>query len=146
MLSSRLRIDLLFLVFLLSVSPKPCSAGTFASRVDYRTGRNGAWSIAVGDFNNDGYPDLVSGDLINNTVSMLLNNGDGTFQTHQEFPAGYIPSAIAVGDFNRDGNLDVVVADGGDTIGNLAVLLGNGDGTFQPYVTYPTGLASSGMQ
>ncbi len=76
-----------------------------------------------------------------NDVSILLGNGDGTFQPHQDFPVGSIPVSVAAGDFNGDGKADLAVVGYSDTV---YVLLGNGDGTFQPYVAYSVGSAGGG--
>jgi len=70
-------------------------------------------------------------------VSILLGNGDGTFQSAVNSAAGKNPAAIAVADLNSDSHLDVAVANiGRDTI---TVLLGNGDGSFQQPVDYESG-------
>jgi hypothetical protein len=73
-----------------------------------------------------------------NSISVLLGNGDGTFQSRTDFPAGPAPDYMTIGDFNGDGNIDVAVANASsnDTVG---VLLGNGDGTFQSPKTYYAG-------
>src|SRR5438552_15133770 len=60
-------------------------------------------------------------------VSVLLGNGDGTFQPALSFAAGTAPVSVAVGDINGDGRPDLAVANDG-----VSVVLGNGDGTFQP--------------
>ena len=82
--------------------------GGFKPTQQFAAEANGA-SIAVGDFNNDGIPDLV---VPNNTccVSLLLGNGDGTFQSPIRVQAGENPVSATVGDFNGDGNLDFAVA------------------------------------
>ena len=86
--------------------------------------------LGVGDFNGDGKLDLVVVPF-NPFISVMLGNGDDTFQPAQEFNAnGFAPPGIA--DFNGDGHLDVAVADG---TGGIGILLGNGDGTLAP-VTY----------
>jgi hypothetical protein len=102
---------------------------------------------AVGDFNGDGIPDIGVPDYYDQDVTMLLGNGDGTFQLGQKFPVGAYPTMAAVGDLNGDGKLDIVVVNtaGGDA-GSISVLLGNGDGTFQPQTQYYTGSITNPVQ
>ena len=90
-------------------------------------------SVAVGDFNGDGIPDLAISEF---GIDIDLGNGDGTFQARVLAP-GLLPyiEFIAVGDFNGDGKLDLAVAYCNDTFpttqpGAVEILLGNGDGTF----------------
>src|SRR5215510_8638865 len=100
-------------------------------------------SVAVGDFNGDGVQDLVvanSGDFDSGNISVLLGNGDGTFQAAVNFGAGNNPSSIAVGDFNGDGIQDLTVAHGFFGSNSVSVLLGNGDGTFQEAVNFGAGI------
>jgi Bacterial Ig-like domain (group 3)/FG-GAP-like repeat/Abnormal spindle-like microcephaly-assoc'd, ASPM-SPD-2-Hydin len=94
-------------------------------------------SAAVGDFNNDGIPDLVTTNRGTNTVSVLLGNGDGTYQTALSTATGSLPSAIVAADFNQDGKLDIAVANAGDN--TVSVFFGKGNGTFQTPVTYTVG-------
>ncbi len=94
-------------------------------------------SIAVGDFNRDGKPDLVTPNAFGDNVSVLLGNGDGTFQPTRFFAAGTFPWSVAVGDFNGDQKPDLVVANGNSN--NVSVLLGNGDGTFQNAQNFAAG-------
>jgi hypothetical protein len=98
----------------------------------------GGNGIAVGDFNKDGKLDFVLANTTANVVSLFLGNGDGTFQASTDFAVDPNPNNISVADVNHDGNLDLLVTHGTftahGTINNpsrLAVLLGNGDGTFQ---------------
>ena len=84
--------------------------------------------MVTADFNNDGRLDIAVANPLNNTVTILLGNGDGTFTTGQTLSVGIDPSGLAVGDFNGDGRLDLAVADAGSD--NVMVFLGLGDGTF----------------
>jgi hypothetical protein len=74
------------------------------------------------------------------SVSILLGNGDGTFQTALNYPAGTVCFSVAVGDFNGDGKPDLAVANS-----SVSVLLGNGDGTFQAAVNYLAGPYSTSV-
>src|SRR5262249_24553441 len=98
-------------------------------------------SVKMGDFNGDGTLDLA---VVTQTgvVSILLGNGDGTFQTHQDFPAGLLPIHVITADFNGDGKLDLAVAEGGSS--QILFLFGNGDGTFQSPRGYDVGGYSYG--
>ena len=112
--------------------PSPAPAADFAVGTS-------PFSVAMGDFDGDGKPDLAVANGGSNDVSVLLGNGDGTFKPAKNYEAGLGggPLWVAVGDFNLDGNLDLVVANSSsDSVG---VLLGNGDGTFRPSVTFPAG-------
>lgn len=121
--------------------------GTFRATVNYKVGTNPT-SVAVADLNADGKLDLVvsnqncnsaRGPCVAGTVSVLLGNGDGTFQAQKEFVAGEDPNWVAVGDFNGDGKLDLAVVNGqgNNFTSALLILLGNGDGTFEAPVSYP---------
>src|SRR5206468_2887014 len=94
-------------------------------------------AVAAADFNRDGPADLAAADSNSNTVSVLLGNGDGTFQTARNVVAGSGPSSAAVGDFNGDGSADLAVTAYYSNL--VSVLLGNGDGTFQAPRVYGVG-------
>ena len=66
-------------------------------------------SVAIGDFNGDGKPDLAVVNNSGNNVSVLLGNGDGTFPAAPNYSAGIYPGGVAVADFNGDGILDLAV-------------------------------------
>jgi hypothetical protein len=120
--------------------------GTFEKAPTFAAGTAPA-SVAVGDFIGNGVDDLAVadyGDLFGNGqgVSILLGNGDGTFQSPLALKAGTRPDAVVVGDFNGDGKLDLAVADFGDFCcdnGDVTVFLGNGDGTFKLAGTFSAG-------
>ena len=107
----------------------------------YTAGAGFLDSLAIGDFNGDGKADLAMTDANGLNVSILLSNGDGTFKPPVSYPAGN-PNAVVTADFNGDGKLDLAVADnnGPNTNGAVAILLGNGDGTFKAAVNYSAGL------
>jgi hypothetical protein len=127
----------LLLVFSLN---NPANAATIAFKppVSYPVGTNPG-GVYVADFNGDGKLDLAvvnhglsdTGD--DGGVSILLGDGDGTFQAARNFSAGKLPESIAIADFNSDGKLDIIAVSESENV--LNVLLGNGDGTFQPRFT-----------
>jgi FG-GAP-like repeat len=105
--------------------------GKFKNATSYKTGWDAGGGIAVGDFNGDGEPDLAVTNLNNGDITVLLNQGKGQFTIGKTFTFG--GRAALVGDFNGDHKLDLVVdiVTGTDISKGLAVLIGNGDGTFQ---------------
>jgi hypothetical protein len=109
--------------------------GTFQNPVSYAAGPYPD-SIAIADFNGDGKPDIVVGDNGRNrySVSVLLGNGDGTFQTFIPHVIHFQPYAVVTGDFNGDGLPDVAVAGQGPD--SILILLGTGNGNFQNPVQY----------
>jgi hypothetical protein len=133
-------------------SPMDGSPLLFLPAVTYRTGGLEPVSVAIGDVNGDGIPDLVVANESkegnsNGSVGVLLGNGDGTFQKDVAYRSGGWPArSVAIGDVNGDGKPDLVVvsecADQGHCTtedGVVGVLLGNGDGTFKPVVKYDSG-------
>jgi hypothetical protein len=115
--------------------------GTFQPFQSYPAGP-GPFAIAVADVNGDGIPDLiaVNASSTDGTISVLLGNGDGSFQAPLTFDTGGpnpYASSVAIGDFNGDGALDLATTNFADS--TVSVLLGNGDGTFRPPRIYGTG-------
>jgi hypothetical protein len=103
-------------------------------------------NLAVGDFNGDGKADLaMPGSLTGSgsVVTILLGNGDGTFQAPANYTVGFNPQMIVAADLNGDGTADIAVT-ATDNVNNgiISVLLGNGDGTFRPVVNFPAGAFS----
>ncbi len=118
--------------------------GTFTAGATLVAG-NYTVQLTVGDFNGDGKVDLAVTNLFGNNVMVFLGNGNGTFAIPLTVSAGLAPSGIAAADLNGDGKVDLVVTNqsvGGanPVVGQtVSVLLGNGNGTFQPAVPYATG-------
>lgn len=120
-----------------------------------------ASSVAIADVNGDGKPDIIETiycgqqtGCTNDAVVIFLGDGNGNFHQADEYPSGGSGATfVAIADLNGDGKLDLVVSNcaGGATgcgsdgasAGSVGVLLGNGDGTFRPAVTYSTGAYNS---
>ena len=115
--------------------------GTF--QVPVNMGFSGSpGAVVTGDFNNDGKQDFVVRNGVGNpsTVDVYFGNGDGTFQAPKiSSTGGFLGSLILAGDFNSDGKLDLAVSNQDGASPNVAILLGNGDGTFGTPIITPTG-------
>ncbi|MGC1482938.1 MAG: FG-GAP-like repeat-containing protein [Candidatus Acidiferrum sp.] len=96
-------------------------------------------AVATGDVNDDSHPDLAIVNQSDNTVSVLLGNGDGTFTAALNSPlaTGQTPTAITITDFNADGNPDIAVTD--PLTDSVSVFLGLGQGLFAPAFELPVG-------
>jgi hypothetical protein len=94
-------------------------------------------SMTVADLRGDGLRGLVLTDKASNTVSVLLDNGNGSFQTPVPYAVGMGPDAVAVNDVNGDGIPDLIVANAQDN--TVSVLLGTGNGAFQAQLTFAAG-------
>jgi uncharacterized protein (TIGR03437 family) len=99
-------------------------------------GYGGFNGYVAGDFNGDGAVDVAATNAQTGTVSVFLGNGRGGLASPVQHVAGNGPGSIVLADLNGDSKLDLVVGNV-DPGGDLAVLLGNGDGTFQAAVHYP---------
>lgn len=100
--------------------------GSFGPTKKYAAGMR-IFSVATGDLNGDGAPDLAG---TNNdgtpSVSLMMNQGDGTFATAVDYPTGAGPSSVAIADYNGDGKLDVVTANSIDNTVSVFRNLGGG--------------------
>jgi hypothetical protein len=108
--------------------------GAFKPQKQYTTASGALWVIAA-DFNGDGIPDLAVDCACGNgacgypgDVSILIGNGDGTFQPRTDYDLYGFPYTVSSGDYNGDGYLDLLVTN--LDFSQASLLLGNGDGTF----------------
>jgi len=93
----------------------------------YTVGKNPT-SVTTADFNQDGFTDLITTNIGNNSLSILFGNGDGTFKEQVKLDAGKEPRALALNDFNGDGYVDLAVACSGSD--QVAIFFGLANGMF----------------
>jgi len=118
--------------------------GGFTEAADSPIGvGNGSLSVAVGDFNHDGTPDLATANIYDKTVTILLGDGTGGFTEALGSPIGIgaQPYSVAVGDFNRDGTPDLVTANYWESA--VMILLGDGMGGFTEALGSPVGVGGA---
>ena len=129
---------LLFLVPLLLPAPSFAQAVTFAPAAGSPFGAGtGPVSVAIGDLNGDGKPDLVVVNQLDNTISVQWGTGAGSFGAATTFAVGFGPYSVAIGDLNRDGKPDLAVANQAGIPGaTVSVLWGTG-------LTGPTGFGAA---
>ena len=106
-------------------------------------------AAASGDFNSDNLPDLVATNKVDNTVSVLIAKGGGTFKSQVVYNVGGVPDSVVVGDFNHDGCPDIIATtpyvEGPITRNKIAELIGNCGGTFSTASYFSTGEAPLGI-
>lgn len=102
---------------------------------------SGPYDLTSADFNNDGKPDIAVACSGMDTLSVLINSGNGTFTTTLNYVVGLNPWRVISSDFNSDGNMDLVTVNGvnGGSYWSVSVLLGSGTGTFAAAVNYSVG-------
>jgi hypothetical protein len=119
--------------------------GTFQTPTPFTAGTTPE-TVVVADVNGDRKLDLVVGNQNSGNISVLLGLGDGTFlpAVNYSTPALGTPDSLVVADFNGDGKPDIAVAISGINATLVALLLGNGNGTFQAAILMPSGFHSAG--
>src|SRR3989442_1536374 len=106
-------------------TPADCPQGLgFMGGPLLTTGRK-PYSVALGDLNGDGKADLAVPNLSSNTVSALLNQGEGTFAVKVSYPTGAGPTSVVLGDLNGDDKADLAVANADSN--TVSVLLNQGN-------------------
>lgn len=119
--------------------------GTLQAPHTFATSLNPVTVVAA-DFNGDGKLDLAVANGGNasgapGSVSILLGNGDGTFQKRVDYSANTLVNGLTIGDFNGDGKLDLATVDLGldGTSSSFCIQLGHGDGSFESPACPSTG-------
>jgi hypothetical protein len=119
------------------------SNGNFHEQTVYPTGfGSNPYSIAIDDFNNDTYLDIVFANYGNETIGLLFGYGNGAFGNYTRYSTGFrsLPNGITVLDFNKDNHLDIAATNDGTN--NVVILLGYSNGIFEAFTTYSTGYNS----
>jgi hypothetical protein len=125
-------------VLLIMVHQVAAQDGNFAPATSYQVGTGPTCVVAV-DINGNGKIALVSANLIDNTLTVLTNNGSGVFGSNATLFVGSYPIGVAAADINGDGRPELISANYGD--GTLTVLTNNGNGGFGSNATLNVGLS-----
>ena len=116
--------------------------GSFGAVTSFAVGQEffqaSPFSVAIGDLNGDGKPDLAVTLQNSNKVSILLGTGTGSFGAPTNFAVGTQPLILAISDLNGDGNPDLAVAN--QSSNTVSILLGTGTGSFNSATNFPAGL------
>lgn len=119
-----------------------CTFSSPAPPADSQVAAGSASSAAaIGDFNNDGRPDVAVANAVSRDVTILRRDAQGRYSTVQTVPVGDEPIAIEAGLMNGDTRLDLVVTNRNSD--SVSVLLGRGDGSFDAARTFMAGSAGS---
>ncbi len=112
--------------------------GKFSKGVNYAVGK-GPFAVFVADIGEDPDNDLdiITANTEDSRISILTNNGDGTFSGKKTYRVGNEPKGIFLADLNKDGYRDIITNNWADY--TVSVLINNGNGSFKKNVTYPVG-------
>lgn len=112
------------------------SPGMFEKVLEFSAG-DGPSDVYAADFDGDGYIDLALTNYLSDNVSVLENDGDGTFSPQAAIPVGTEPVSICAADVDVDGYFDLVCANSNVSGSSVSVLINTSPGTFAPAVNYP---------
>src|SRR6266849_3793531 len=118
-------------------------SGTFAPGPFISMAATRATGMVAGDFRGVGRLDLAIANFTNNTITIVLNNGGGSFQTPTVMAVQANPFWLVAADFNRDGRVDLIKSNNANN--SITPMIGNGDGTFALTPTFNVGTAPKGM-
>lgn len=111
--------------------------GSFRAPIVHALAAEGPTDLAIADFDEDGTPDVVTSNLVSDSASVLLGNGDGTLTQTIELTTPIArPSAVAASDLDDDGHVDLAISH--DEGGGATLFYGAGDGTFSAPSTLTT--------
>jgi len=99
--------------------------------------------VAIGDFNNDAFYDIVTANLYGDNISVIFNNGDSSFVLDSAYTTGSYPIGLCTGDFNADGSIDIALAENGSN--DVAIFLNDGTGSFVMQTPVAVGTAPRSM-
>ncbi|MHC4406139.1 MAG: FG-GAP-like repeat-containing protein, partial [Planctomycetota bacterium] len=125
-------------------APRQFAVGAFATPNPVKaTSPTFGRDVAIADFDGDDVPDVAVTNYDSSDVSVLLGRGDGTFEPQRRFDATQMPFTLDASDLNGDGAVDLVVVDAHAGPSTAAILLGRGDGTFEPQRTFLAPIGAS---
>ncbi|MEG3861999.1 FG-GAP-like repeat-containing protein, partial [Microcoleus sp. herbarium12] len=122
------------------------NSNIFAAGTESQVGSSPT-SVAIGDVNGDGKPDMITANLLSNNISILSGNGDGTFGVKTDVAMGSYPASIALGDLDGDGDLDIVTGNFLSFSTSLSILTNNGSGSFtRNDITMPANIGAEALE
>ena len=117
--------------------PQQPDSVPYTPAVNYAAGSHPI-SVFCANLNGDIYLDLAVADFGDSSVTILMNNGNGTYDFSGNYPVGIYPRSVFCADFDQDGDLDLATANNGSY--NVSVMMNYGNGTFSPPENYMVGI------